>query len=603
MGKSSVESSIVEGQTLIGGRYQVVRKLGVGRTGIVYEVADQQLDGERIALKLLYPHLLQESGNRQRFGDEVFFIRQLNHPNIVRLYEIELDNREHQYITMELVSGFSLRHIMDNLGRKFSEEEVRSIISQLLFALKLAHQKGIVHRDIKPENILIETSGILKLGDFGCLQSSENVRLTQTGQLIGTPAYMAPEQFIDGEICPATDLYSAGVIAYELLAETLPFGDNALYELARSHTEVEPNLDRLGKKYSPILREYVSRSLEKSHSKRISDADQALRIFDVRDAGKEAKVLEQLITEHFLNIRGGSAVRKRLVTFHICLFVLVLVPVLTIYLAQGVRDRIYADLIRVENYLGIDGDVYRKLFAIPDISLGDLDSINDAVAAEDLRRVLIWCEAGVVAASSKSQLSKLIRSFIENPRMLSYVLETDFGCLPIDLFDRADEKGEFPVIHAVRFGNVMSLRLLVQANFNSNVEDRNGISALALAIRSGNPLLVKALLPENLNRLVLRDSLATASFFEAIALGDVDMVEALLELGVGVTQRDSHGLSAMMYLAKAPESTRLDIARMLMDAGASCSARDDNGNKVVDYFASLHNSQLGLLLSSCQKSK
>src|SRR5262245_34526207 len=211
---------------LVGGRYHTIRWLVGGGMGRVYEVRDVEL-GERIALKMLRGDLSSEA--LERFRREVRLTRKIQHPNVARMFDIgETDDGE-RFLTMELIDGEPLSA---SLGAPMSWAMLKPIAVQICAGLAAAHDKGVTHRDLKPDNVLIER-GTLRavLTDFGIARSVDDAtgNVTQTGMIVGTPRYMAPEQLAGTAIDGRADLFSLGVMLYELASGVRPWaGDNAI---------------------------------------------------------------------------------------------------------------------------------------------------------------------------------------------------------------------------------------------------------------------------------------------------------------------------------------------------------------------------------------
>ena len=220
----------------IAGRYAVGEVIGRGGMGEVRAGHDLRLDRD-VAVKLLNPDVVALPKARERFEAEARAAARLTHPNIVVVY----DSGEHEgvlFLVMERLPG---RTLADELSRgSLSVERVRSVGADVLAALGAAHNAGVVHRDLKPGNVLLAADGTAKVADFGIAKAVGDVDLTTTGILLGTPAYLSPEQ-LDGEVAtPASDIYSVGVLLYEALAGTKPFASGSPVALARAALTQEP---------------------------------------------------------------------------------------------------------------------------------------------------------------------------------------------------------------------------------------------------------------------------------------------------------------------------------------------------------------------------
>ena len=232
----------VEPGVIIAKRYEVCERLGAGGVGMVYRAIDRELDGEVVALKLLLPHLSQDETVFRRFRNEVLVARTLSHPNIVRTHDMGRAEGGYSYISMEYVDGVSLKDkllLRDDQGNfrpSLTFDEALRFLYQIISGVSYAHEKGVIHRDLKPANVLISKKGEVKLADFGTARiMGMDTTLTQTGQVIGTPDYMSPEQ-IRGELLDQScDIYALGIMAYELVNGTRPFMADSSVAVAFKH--------------------------------------------------------------------------------------------------------------------------------------------------------------------------------------------------------------------------------------------------------------------------------------------------------------------------------------------------------------------------------
>jgi serine/threonine protein kinase len=242
--------------TEIGGRYRLDRRLGAGGMSTVFLALDTVLE-RQVAVKLLAEHLADDEIFVQRFRHEALAAARLQHPNIVQVFDSGYDEPSHRhYIVMEYVDGPSCADLLREHGRLGIEDTVR-IVVEACHGLDYAHRAGVVHRDVKPGNLLISNeTGAVKLADFGIAKAAEQTRVTQVGSVLGTAAYLSPEQAQGKEAGPASDIYSLGVCAYQLLTGRLPYEYSSLTELAlkqqnegfepirRFRPEVPAELDR-----------------------------------------------------------------------------------------------------------------------------------------------------------------------------------------------------------------------------------------------------------------------------------------------------------------------------------------------------------------------
>jgi len=217
--------------------YQILRELGSGATGAVYEAADTLLE-RTVAIKALRAEIARQPELMERFRNEAITLARLNHPNIALLYNFFREGEDY-YMVMEFVSGQPLENILRNAGR-LDPASASRIMSHTLEGIAHAHSMGVLHRDIKPANILVTGDGRVKVTDFGIARVLGSSRMTRHGRIIGTLEYIAPERIRGDEADPRSDLYSAGVVLYEMLAGRLPFTGGTDYELIKAHLEEKP---------------------------------------------------------------------------------------------------------------------------------------------------------------------------------------------------------------------------------------------------------------------------------------------------------------------------------------------------------------------------
>jgi eukaryotic-like serine/threonine-protein kinase len=227
------------GTSTIAGRYRIEGRLGVGGMSTVHLAFDQRLE-RYVALKLLAEHLADDPTFVSRFRREALAAARLVHPNIVQVFDFGFDEGSHQhFIVMEHVPGHSCAELLRDRGHLDVEQGVE-IIGQSCRGLDYAHRNGVIHRDVKPGNLLVSDSDVVKLADFGIARAKDQSSITQVGSVLGTAAYLAPEQARGEEAGPSSDIYSLGVVSYQLLSGRLPYEANSLSELTLKQQRESP---------------------------------------------------------------------------------------------------------------------------------------------------------------------------------------------------------------------------------------------------------------------------------------------------------------------------------------------------------------------------
>ena len=264
------ETEMANGQT-IAGRYRVEGRLGVGGMSTVHLAFDQRLE-RYVALKLLAEHLADDPTFVSRFRREALAAARLVHPNIVQVFDFGFDERQHQhFIVMEHVPGHSCAELLRDRGYLEVDEAVE-IIAQACRGLDYAHRNGVVHRDVKPGNLLVSDVGVVKLADFGIARAVGQSSITQVGSVLGTAAYLAPEQARGEEAGPRADIYSLGVVTYQLISGRLPYEAGSLSELALKQQRESPvPLDELDARVPRELGRAVAMTLAINQEERPAD--------------------------------------------------------------------------------------------------------------------------------------------------------------------------------------------------------------------------------------------------------------------------------------------------------------------------------------------
>ncbi len=259
------------GASLGNGRYELRGPIATGGMATVYKAWDTRVE-RIVAVKILRSLAKTDRSAIERFRREAHAAARLSHPNAVTIYDF-LEERGEHYLIMEYVEGVNLKQYLAQKG-PLSPQEAVEITSQVCSVLQLAHANGFIHRDIKPQNIMITPAGQAKLTDFGIVRVMEAAGLTNTGILLGTADYLAPEQARGDPLSPASDLYSLGVVLYEMLAGRPPFVGSSAVQVAMQHAN---NVPPPPSKYNPhiprALELVVKKALQKEPERRYTSAE------------------------------------------------------------------------------------------------------------------------------------------------------------------------------------------------------------------------------------------------------------------------------------------------------------------------------------------
>ena len=260
---------------LLVGRYELIGRIGEGGMAVVYKAKDRLLN-RFVAVKILRPEFTKDAQFVDSFRKESQAAAGLQHPNIVSVYDVGHEGNIY-FIVMELIDGMPLSEYIAQKAPMDYREVVR-ITKQVAQALSIAHKNNIIHRDIKPHNIMMTKSGIAKLGDFGIAKAISDSTLTETSKIIGSVHYFSPEQARGSYVDERSDIYSLGIIMYEMLTGRVPFdGDNPV-QVALMHINNDvPRPSLLVKGIPPSLEKIVMRATDKFQSNRYKSADEMLQ--------------------------------------------------------------------------------------------------------------------------------------------------------------------------------------------------------------------------------------------------------------------------------------------------------------------------------------
>jgi len=293
----------------IAGRYRLDSRLGAGGMSTVFVGLDTVLERE-VAIKLLAEHLAEDDAFVARFRREALAAAKLIHANIVQVYDSGRDEQSgRHYIVMEYVEGQSVADILRE-RKRLSIEEAADIVSQACRGLDYAHRRGVIHRDVKPGNLIINGEGVVKLADFGIAKAAEDSRITLIGSVLGTAAYLSPERTRGEEATPSADVYSLGVVLYQMLTGKVPYETGSLTELALRQQEGEPEPpSHLNPDVGPELDRAVGRSLASDTKLRYASALEMAEAVEEAARGRDASVTVALATAATERLVASRATR------------------------------------------------------------------------------------------------------------------------------------------------------------------------------------------------------------------------------------------------------------------------------------------------------
>lgn len=271
-----------------GPRYTIVEQIGSGGMGTIYKARDAET-GRTVALKLIRADVLTRVGALSRFKRELSLAQTVSHPNVYRVHDLG-ENEGSAYISMEFIDGQSLDELIRSMGH-LSPRQTVSIGRQICSGLQAIHEKSIVHRDLKPSNIMIDNNGVARLMDFGLAYQTGTEHLTSEGQVLGTMAYLSPEQARGESIGPTSDVFALGLILYEMLTGKRPPGDGKPIPLAlRGVIEPCPKPSHFVPEIPKVIDGIVMRCLEREPAKRFPTAEALGNVLDAVNSGQTSRM-------------------------------------------------------------------------------------------------------------------------------------------------------------------------------------------------------------------------------------------------------------------------------------------------------------------------
>ncbi len=452
----------ISGGRFFAGRYEIVELLGRGSRGLVYRARDRELNNQQVALKLLVNESIAGPKALRQLRREVLYAREIKSPYVVQIFEFSFGKESPPFIVLECVEGGNLR---DRLRKaEFAAipiEERFELFRQVCLGVQAAHEAGIVHRDIKPENILLTSNGTPKITDFGFARLLHTeYTLTQTEETIGTPLYMAPEQFQGRPGGVQSDIYSLGILAFEMCTGKPPYREESFMALGASHIKKPFPVEELREcNVPPWLESLIARATVKAPTQRQQSLNEIIRELEMHSPGTLLNASREHAGELLKLQRAAARFRTkrkldryatRNIRYGIPAFICFLI-LCTNLLHRAAGNATYI-IFPVEKYFGLNLSPLSKLFSVPWSVRRPEDLFRIIEAANDAksRKALVaWAQTGIAD-------------------------------------DVYNESGDTPLSYAARLGVPDAVGVLLMAGMDPLKRNKQGETPLSLAFKSAS---------------------------------------------------------------------------------------------------------------------
>jgi serine/threonine protein kinase len=497
--------------SIVNDRYKIVEMIGSGGMGTIFKVDDISNDNSPAVLKILN---LEHVGSKEqiaRFKREARLAQELDHPNIVKVFDHgQMGERVH-FIAMEYVDGKDLRKFMDSAGPEgVGLDSAMNILHSIARAMAYSHSRGVIHRDIKPANILVDKKGIIKVADFGLAKDMFSAeQLTEFGRLVGTAHYMSPEQWESKELSAATDIYSFGILAFELMSGFVPFHTHAYLRLAKLHLrEPIPLVGNNAPFWFSCFVEHCSRKKPKQRIESFSKIVEVCEAF--RKSSKpglstffsRARSAPTRWKWRLRWIRHWIAIRYHLQGVIRVIFLasaLLLVTLLCVRFTPNLRSAVAAKVLKLERDHTVDlGTLKKILFGTSMASTMTYEprSLLEAVKSKSYPNIRTLLGAGVKATYVDAQ-GKSALTYAIDGNLGEKTIKVLAQMTPQKLLNRRDVSGWTPLFYAVKSGDKDLVDILIRRNADARLKDLDGESPIFIHLRADNPNI-------DMTRLLLR---------------------------------------------------------------------------------------------------
>jgi serine/threonine protein kinase len=425
-------------------RYEVIEELGSGAMGRIYKVQDIKI-GEKMAMKVLNPQIASDETTVLRFKNELRLARTITHKNVCRMFDFGEDQGM-IFITMEYISGEDLKRTLMRIGQ-LSPGKTIFIAKQICSGLTAAHNMGVIHRDLKPQNIMLDQEGNVRIMDFGIARSIQAKGLTETGIIIGTPEYISPEQLDELELDQRSDIYSLGVILYEMLTGIIPFEGNTPLNVVLKHkTQIPKDPIEINPQIPLELKKVVLKCLAKDREKRYKSASEFSEALSQIEAELPLtkRILPQTKHPKFQKLKHAFNTKHLKLILILVLFGVTLLGLREVLTRNGeLSSRTQSPSIVVFRFcelnanpkhdslcVGLTNDILTQLTKIEKLKVTFADSILPKKNLPELKRLGKIHEAGYILTGDVQQNQDQIRVTVQ-------LITTQDGCyIWAEVFDR-----------------------------------------------------------------------------------------------------------------------------------------------------------------------
>ena len=574
-------------------RYTVLRSLGSGAVGRVFLVSDKELGGQEVALKIPHAQLMQDGQAIERFRNEILLSRQLSHPGIVRIFHSSELSSGLPYFTMEYVAGCDLRQLLaQSVANRLNQEEVHWLMLRIIEGVSFAHSRGIIHRDLKPDNILIGFGGSVKISDFGLAHGvSSGQDITRTGECVGSPLYMAPEQLRGGKYTEASDIYSLGIIAYELLVGKVPFPGDSYLAVARAHIEdevpIKPLDDRVD---NSVLLPFIQRALLKAPEQRFASAKEARDFLDCPPQDSET-IRQRVSLSVRKNIRSGPSSYNLEHIFKTVIVCLMLFFTNELLEEQDAHLSFHADILRISRAYDLNIGWLERLLGFKQQPKDHNVALIEAIKQDDVNSIVALAYSGVDFVQRDRSGNTAYHFFALNNHSIGNLLHNQnlrgwFEEKYKANIDIQNSRGETPLFLAIKNYKLLSARQLIGAGASLNIANIDGVTPYHLALASQEVEFIEYVISRSQRAsLSLRDANGRTIFENALLLCSQAVFETYLKNVSNDDLRGIGGRTALMFLLEQPHSSELEAkARTLIAAGIGTQGVDNRGHDIDWYL-------------------